>query len=114
MFYKKYSKFKDYLEKATFWGSNCFVQAPSLSPQKAIFLYYCGGVAIVLVEDDEIIVLKDNEFFLKEPYGTINDVEKYRDKQVLYDKIYESFFERKEKMKYKTNENNILKREKNK
>ena len=114
LFYKKYSKFKDYLEKATFWGSNCFVQAPSLSPQKAIFLYYCGGVAIVLVEDDEIIVLKDNEFFLKEPYGTINDVEKYRDKQVLYDKIYESFFERKEKMKYKTNENNILKREKNK
>ena len=111
-FYSNYRKLKEYLEKATFWGSNCFVQAPSLSPQKAIFLYYCGGVAIVLVEDDEIIVLKDNEFFLKEPYGTINDVEKYRDKQVLYDKIYESFFERKEKMKYKTNENNILKREK--
>ena len=104
-FYNKYCRLKDYLEEATFWGSNCFVQAPSLSPQKAILLNYCGGVAIVLVEDDEIIALKDNEFFLKEPYGTINDAEKYRDKQVLYDKIYDSFFGRVEEIKLKREKN---------
>ena len=104
-FYNKYCRLKDYLEKATFWGINCFVQVPSLSPRKAVLLYYCGGVAVVLMENDEIIALKDNDFFLKEPYDMINDAEKYRDKQVLYDKIYNSFFGRVEEIKLKRKKN---------
>ncbi len=113
-FYSNYRKLKEYLEKATFWGIRCFVRCPSLSPQKAILLCYCGGIAIVLLENGKLILVDDDEFIVKEPYDLVDEAKEYISKQTLYDKIYDSFFEREEKIKFKNNENNILKREKNK
>lgn len=113
-FYGRYRKLKEYLEKATFWGIKCFVQCSSLSPQKAILLCYCGGIAIVLLENGKLIPVDDDEFIVKEPYDLVDEAKEYVSKQALYDKIYDSFFEREEKMKFKNNENNILKKRKNK
>lgn len=113
-FYDRYRKLKEYLEKATFWGIKCFVQCSSLSPQKAILLCYCGGIAIVLLENGKLIPVDDDEFIVKEPYDLVDEAKEYVSKQALYDKIYDSFFEREEKIKFKNNENNILKKRKNK
>ena len=104
-FYTKYYRFVDYLDKAIFKGIRVFVQDFSLSPQKSILLFYIDGIAIVLMENEEVLILKDNKFFLKEPYGLMSKAEQYKDKQVFYDKIYNSFFERKEEIKLKREKN---------
>lgn len=63
---------------------------------------------------EKLILVDDDEFIVKEPYDLVDEAKEYISKQTLYDKIYDSFFEREEKIKFKNNENNILKREKNK
>ena len=115
LFYKKYSKFKDVLKRLDFLGDKVYVQYLNTKfMTTALYYYENAGCYIVLTENDEIIIAGYNKFDSLSYYATDDASRTYKDKQALYDKIYESFFERKEKMKYKTNENNILKREKNK
>lgn len=115
LFYKKYSKFKDVLKRLDFLGDKGYVQYLNTKfMTTALYYYENAGCYIVLTENDEIIIAGYNKFDSLSYYATDDASRTYKDKQALYDKIYESFFERKEKMKYKTNENNILKREKNK
>ena len=115
LFYKKYSKFKDVLKRLDFLGDKGYVQYLNTKfMATALYYYENAGCYIVLTENDEIIIAGYNKFDSLSYYATDDASRTYKDKQALYDKIYESFFERKEKMKYKTNENNILKREKNK
>lgn len=57
------------------------------------------------MENEEVLILKDNKFFLKEPYDLMSKAEQYKDKQVFYDKIYNSFFEREEEIKLKREKN---------
>lgn len=115
LFYKKYSKFKDVLKRLDFLGDKGYVQYLNTKfMATALYYYENAGCYIVLTENDEIIIAGYNKFDSLSYYATDDASRTYKDKQAIYDKIYESFFERKEKMKYKTNENNILKREKNK
>ena len=115
VFYKKYSSFKDVLKNLDFLGDKGYVQYLNTKfMATALYYYENAGCYIVLTENDEIIIAGYNKFDSLSYYATDDASRTYKDKQALYDKIYESFFERKEKMKYKTNENNILKREKNK
>ena len=115
LFYKKYSKFKDVLKRLDFLGDKGYVQYLNTKfMATALYYYENAGCYIVLTENDEIIIAGYNKFDSLSYYATDDASRTYKDKLALYDKIYESFFERKEKMKYKTNENNILKREKNK
>ena len=104
-FYTKYYRFVNYLDKAIFKGIRVFVQDFSLSPQKSILLYYIDCIAVVLMENEEVLILKYNKFFLKEPYDLMNKSEQFNDKQVFYDKIYNSFFEREEEIKLKREKN---------
>ena len=104
-FYTKYYRFVNYLDKAIFKGIRVFVQDFSLSPQKSILLYYIDCIAVVLMENEEVLILKNNKFFLKEPYDLMNKSEQFNDKQVFYDKIYNSFFEREEEIKLKREKN---------
>lgn len=61
-----------------------------------------------------IIIVRYNKFDSLSPFVTDIASRTYKDKQVLYDKIYNSFLKSKKEIKFKNNENNILKREKNK
>ena len=114
-FYKKYSSFKDVLKKMDFLGDKGYVQYLNTKfMATALYYYENAGCYIVLTETDEIIIVGYNKFDSLSFYTTDIASSRYKDKQVLYDKIYNSFFDRIEKIKYKTNENNILKRENNK
>lgn len=115
VFYKKYSNFKNALKNLDFLGDKGYVQYLNAN-FKAVALYYYENAScyIILKENNEIIIVSYNKFSSLSPYVTDIAGRIYKDKQVLYDKIYDSFFEREEKIKYKNNENNILKREKNK
>lgn len=115
VFYKKYSNFKNALKNLDFLGDKGYVQYLNAN-FKAVALYYYENAScyIILTENNEIIIVSYNKFSSLSPYVTDIAGRIYKDKQVLYDKIYDSFFEREEKIKFKNNENNILKREKNK
>lgn len=55
-----------------------------------------------------------DEFHSLNTHATDTASRTYKDKQALYDRFYNSFLKNKKEMKFKNNENNILKREKNK
>lgn len=115
LFYKKYSKFKDVLKRLDFLGDKGYVQYLNTKfMTTALYYYENAGCYIVLTENDEIIIVRYNRFDSLSPFVTDIASRTYKDKQVLYDKIYNSFLKSKKEIKFKNNENNILKREKNK
>ena len=115
LFYKKYSKFKDVLKRLDFLGDKGYVQYLNTKfMTTALYYYENAGCYIVLTENDEIIIAGYNKFDSLSYYATDDASRTYKDKQVLYDKIYNSFLKSKKNMKINSNEKNILKREKNK
>ena len=115
LFYKKYSKFKDVLKRLDFLGDKGYVQYLNTKfMATALYYYENAGCYIVLTENDEIIIAGYNKFDSLSYYATDDASRTYKDKQVLYDKIYNSFLKSKKNMKINNNEKNILKREKNK
>jgi len=85
----------------------------------ALYYYENAGCYIVLTKNNEIIIVRYNKFDSLSPFVTDIASRTYKDKQVLYDKIYNSFLKNKKNVKIKdvkinNNEKNILKREKNK
>ena len=115
LFYKKYSKFKDVLKRLDFLGDKGYVQYLNTKfMTTALYYYENAGCYIVLTENDEIIIAGYNKFDSLSYYATDDASRTYKDKQVLYDKIYNSFLKSKKNMKINNNEKNILKREKNK
>ena len=115
VFYKKYSSFKDVLKNLDFLGDKGYVQYLNTKfMATALYYYENAGCYIVLTENDEIIIVRYNRFDSLSPFVTDIASRTYKDKQVLYDKIYNSFLKSKKNMKINNNEKNILKREKNK
>lgn len=115
LFYKKYRKFKDVLKRLDFLGDKGYVQYLNTKfMTTALYYYENAGCYIVLTENDEIIIAGYNKFDSLSYYATDDASRTYKDKQVLYDKIYNSFLKSKKNMKINNNEKNILKREKNK
>ncbi len=120
VFYKKYSSFKDVLKNLDFLGDKGYVQyLNTKSMATALYYYENAGCYIVLTKNNEIIIVRYNKFDSLSPFVTDIASRTYKDKQVLYDKIYNSFLKSKKNMKIKdvkinNNEKNILKREKNK
>ena len=98
-FYRKYRKFTEYLKQAYFHGSLCSLKETS---NNVILLYFYEDNVIVLdLKTDKVIVAKYSDISIDVPY--IRDIlaRKYKDEQILYDKIYNSFFERAEEIKLK-------------
>ena len=120
VFYKKYSSFKDVLKNLDFLGDKGYVQyLNTKSMATALYYYENAGCYIVLTKNNEIIIVRYNKFDSLSPFVTDIASRTYKDKQVLYDKIYNSFLKNKKNVKIKdvkinNNEKNILKREKNK
>ena len=120
VFYKKYSSFKDVLKNLDFLGDKGYVQYLNTKfMATALYYYENAGCYIVLTKNNEIIIVRYNKFDSLSPFVTDIASRTYKDKQVLYDKIYNSFLKSKKNMKIKdvkinNNEKNILKREKNK
>ena len=119
VFYKKYSSFKDVLKNLDFLGDKGYVQYLNTKfMATALYYYENAGCYIVLTENDEIIIVRYNRFDSLSPFVTDIASRTYKDKQVLYDKIYNSFLKSKKDMKIKdvkinNNEKNISKTEKN-
>ena len=114
-FYKKYNNFKDVLKNLDFLGDKGYVQYLNTKfMATALYYYENAGCYIVLTKNNEIIIVRYNKFDSLSPFVTDIASRTYKDKQVLYDKIYNSFLKSKKEIKFKNNENNILKREKNK
>lgn len=115
VFYKKYSSFKDVLKNLDFLGDKGYVQYLNTKfMATALYYYENAGCYIVLTKNNEIIIVRYNRFDSLSPFVTDIASRTYKDKQVLYDKIYNSFLKSKKDMKINNNEKNILKREKNK
>lgn len=114
-FYKKYNNFKDVLKDLNFLGDKGYIQYLNTKfITTALYYYESTGCYILLTENDKILLVSFNEFHSLNTYATDTASRTYKDKQVLYDKIYNSFLKSKKEIKFKNNENNILKREKNK
>lgn len=120
VFYKKYSSFKDVLKNLDFLGDKGYIQYLNTKfITTALYYYENVGCYIVLTKNNEIIIVRYNKFDSLSPFVTDIASRTYKDKQVLYDKIYNSFLKNKKNVKIKdvkinNNEKNILKREKNK
>ena len=103
-FYEKYRKFTEYLKQAYFCGKRCSVKETS---SDATLLYFYENIIIVsILKDANVIVAKYSDILVEIPYICDFAARKYKDEQILYYKIYNSFFKREEGIK--------LKREKNK
>lgn len=103
-FYEKYRKFTEYLKQAYFYGKRCSVKETS---SDATLLYFYENIIIVsILKDANVIVAKYSDISVEIPYICDFAARKYKDEQILYYKIYNSFFKREEEIK--------LKREKNK
>lgn len=114
-FYKKYNNFKDVLKNLDFLGDKGYIQYLNTKfITTALYYYENTGCYILLTENDKILLVSFNEFHSLNTHATDTASRTYKDKQALYDRIYNSFFNSKKEIKFKNNENNILKREKNK
>ena len=114
-FYKKYNNFKDVLKNLDFLGDKGYVQyLNTKSMATALYYYENAGCYILLTENDKILLVNFDEFHSLNTHATDTASRTYKDKQALYDRFYNSFLKNKKEMKFKNNENNILKREKNK
>ena len=114
-FYKKYNNFKDVLKDLNFLGDKGYIQYLNTKfITTALYYYENTGCYILLTENDKILLVSFNEFHSLNTHATDTASRTYKDKQALYDRIYNSFFNSKKEIKFKNNENNILKREKNK
>jgi len=103
-FYEKYRKFTEYLKQAYFQGKRCSVKETS---SDATLLYFFEDISIVsILKNANVIVAKYSDISIEIPYICDFAARKYKDEQILYYKIYNSFFKREEELK--------LKREKNK
>ena len=115
VFYKKYSSFKDVLKNLDFLGDKGYIQYLNTKfITTALYYYESTGCYILLTENDKILLVSFNEFHSLNTHATDTASRTYKDKQALYDRFYNSFLKNKKEMKFKNNENNILKREKNK
>lgn len=114
-FYKKYNNFKDVLKNLDFLGDKGYVQYLNTKfMATALYYYENAGCYILLTENDKILLVNFDEFHSLNTHATDTASRTYKDKQALYDRFYNSFLKNKKEMKFKNNENNILKREKNK
>ena len=114
-FYKKYNNFKDVLKDLNFLGDKGYIQYLNTKfITTALYYYESTGCYILLTENDKILLVSFNEFHSLNTHATDTASRTYKDKQALYDRFYNSFLKNKKEMKFKNNENNILKREKNK
>lgn len=114
-FYKKYNNFKDVLKDLNFLGDKGYIQYLNTKfITTALYYYENTGCYILLTENDKILLVSFNEFHSLNTHATDTASRTYKDKQALYDRFYNSFLKNKKEMKFKNNENNILKREKNK
>lgn len=114
-FYKKYNNFKDVLKDLNFLGDKGYIQYLNTKfITTALYYYKNTGCYILLTENDKILLVSFNEFHSLNIHVTDIASRTYKDKQALYDRFYNSFLKNKKEMKFKNNENNILKREKNK
>lgn len=115
VFYKKYSSFKDVLKNLDFLGDKGYIQYLNTKfITTALYYYESTGCYILLTENDKILLVSFNEFHSLNTHATDTASRTYKDKQALYDRFYNSFLKNKKEMKFKNNENNILKRERNK
>lgn len=114
-FYKKYNNFKDVLKDLNFLGDKGYIQYLNTKfITTALYYYESTGCYILLTENDKILLVSFNEFHSLNTHATDTASRTYKDKQALYNRFYNSFLKNKKEMKFKNNENNILKREKNK
>jgi hypothetical protein len=114
-FYKKYNNFKGVLKNLDFLGDKGYIQYLNTKfITTALYYYENTGCYILLTENDKILLVSFNEFHSLNTHATDTASRTYKDKQALYDRFYNSFLKNKKEMKFKNNENNILKREKNK
>ena len=114
-FYKKYNNFKDVLKDLNFLGDKGYIQYLNTKfITTALYYYESTGCYILLTENDKILLVSFNEFHSLNTHATDTASRRYKEKQALYDRFYNSFLKNKKEMKFKNNENNILKREKNK
>lgn len=114
-FYKKYNNFKDVLKDLNFLGDKGYIQYLNTKfITTALYYYKNTGCYILLTENDKILLVNFDEFHSLNIHVTDIASRTYKDKQALYDRFYNSFLKNKKEMKFKNNENNILKREKNK
>lgn len=114
-FYKKYNNFKDVLKDLNFLGDKGYIQYLNTKfITTALYYYESTGCYILLTENDKILLVSFNEFHSLNTHATDTASRTYKDKQALYNRFYNSFLKKKKEMKFKNNENNILKREKNK
>lgn len=114
-FYKKYNNFKDVLKDLNFLGDKGYIQYLNTKfITTALYYYENTGCYILLTENDKILLVNFDEFHSLNTHATDTASRTYKDKQALYDRFYNSFLKSKKEIKFKNNENNILKREKNK
>ena len=114
-FYKKYNNFKDVLKRLDFLGDKGYVQYLNTKfITTALYYYKNTGCYILLTENDKILLVNFDEFHSLNIHVTDIASRTYKDKQALYDRFYNCFFNSKKEIKFRNNANNILKREKNK
>lgn len=114
-FYKKYNNFKDVLKDLNFLGDKGYIQYLNTKfITTALYYYKNTGCYILLTENDKILLVNFDEFHSLNIHVTDIASRTYKDKQALYDRFYNCFFNSKKEIKFRNNANNILKREKNK
>lgn len=114
-FYKKYNNFKDVLKDLNFLGDKGYIQYLNTKfITTALYYYENTGCYILLTENDKILLVNFDEFHSLNIHVTDTASRTYKDKQALYDRFYNCFFNSKKEIKFRNNANNILKREKNK
>ena len=68
----------------------------------ATLLYFFEDISIVsILKNANVIVAKYSDISIEPPNNCDVAARKYKDEQILYDKIYNSFFEREEEIKLK-------------
>lgn len=114
-FYKKYNNFKDVLKDLNFLGDKGYIQYLNTKfITTALYYYKNTGCYILLTENDKLLLVNFDEFHSLNIHVTDIASRTYKDKQALYDRFYNCFFNSKKEIKFRNNANNILKREKNK
>ena len=105
-FYRRYCKLIDRINPTDFIGNLCY--AEYLGKKLIVTLLYSYeilGISIILTDEDEILIVQNSTLSAFCGYEVDNASKKYKDKQVLYDKIYDSLFGKVEEIKLKREKN---------
>lgn len=101
-FCANFCKLSDLLATTNYDGDISYIRFHSGAACYATLLYYFGPTGLILTEDDEVLAINYYQFSDgKSPVEKNPYTKKYADKQLLYDKIYNSFLEREEEIKLK-------------